>query len=447
MGDSTVAVSVDHQKLVISGFLKNSYILSVVEKDLNDGYFSDSSCRIIYKSLISYYHQYQSLPSELSLYSAIDDNFIELGPSKEAVKSVARSLLMSDDIDETFLLDKVKELVKKVRVSRAFSRSLDRIKSGVSLNDEELVNELIASLEVNYNKSGVFILSDARAIDEERRLAIGDSKRSGIIKSVIPTVNMSLQYNGYQKGTINLIVSPPGVGKTSFLVNEGAYAAIQGFNVLHVFLGDMVGYDGMVRYISNISGINQDEIIKMDSIEQDELIVSVNKDHTRVLDRIAIVSYGASAVTVDELIEFIKNEQEHLEMQFDDIIIDYADNFKKDNTNLYSEGGYIYDRLALLARMNNSVVMVASQPKIGHWNSEIIPMEGASESSKKQHVVDVLMTFNTVARAVNIGSIFIPKVRRGFSGKIARVETHWENCRIQEIDETEYNLKRGQLNL
>ena len=35
-------------------------------------------------------------------------------------------------------------------------------------------------------------------------------------------------------------------GKTMYLINEGVNAAKQGFDVLHVFIGDMKEYDGFL---------------------------------------------------------------------------------------------------------------------------------------------------------------------------------------------------------
>lgn len=601
--NSTLKLSRDHQRLVIAGLLQNGYILSAASKDINDSYFTDSSCRIIYKSLSGYYEEFSKLPSEAELSLLLESNYIEIGDSLETVKDNLHQLYAYDKIDEEFLLERVTELIKKVRVSRALQRNLEKIKNGTALNDNRILNDLINSLDVSYSRSGILCLSDNDGLLEARKEAVGNNSNE-VIRSILPSINQSLQYRGFQKGTMNLIVSPPGcftgdtkimtldgkshslenlynfhgeigiygcspdgkintgiadrvylseytddlveveldngfkirctpdhpfmmregdykhaesleegdslmpihhglnhsefvkeakasnhkvksvrrlklekkvpvygvvnagtyhnyaldigegegifvsnTGKTSYLVNEGAYAALQGFNTLHVFLGDMIQYDGFVRYISCISGELQDNIIDMSAEEQQELVEKVNEDFNDTLRRISVLSYGSGEIAVDQLIENINKEQERLGVVFDDIIIDYADNFLKDNTALYSEGGYIYDRLALYGRVNHSVIMVASQPKIQYWRDEVIPLEGASESSKKQHIVDLLMTFNLVNRNAKIGTFFVPKVRRGISGKLIRVKTEWERCRIVEISEQDYTNLKSEMSL
>lgn len=579
-------VSRDQQRLVIVAFLQNNYIFTSSLNDIKESFFSDSSCRIIYRAMRDYYENYEAFPTEDELMISVESNYIELGDSLEVVKDNLHNLYKKNPMNEKFLTDKVIDFVKKVKVRKSLERNLEKIRNGTGINDNEVLNDLIHSMDVDYNKSGILCLSDLDGLIDARKEAVGNNSNE-IIKSILPSVNASLQYRGYQKGTMNLIVSPPGcfagdtkimthdgyhridtlynrgksvviygcnefgdvregradevylseytddlirivfthdkyafikctpdhpfmlkdgsykradklteadelmvscrpvrikytehlhlkypvpvyglvnakpfhnyaiylgegdgifvsnTGKTSYLVNEGAYAALQGFNVLHVFLGDMIRYDGFIRYVSNISQMLQDDIIAMDEIHQRELVQRINEKYNGVMNRIGLLSYGSGEVTVDRLIEHIKNEQDRTGKHFDDILVDYADNFIKDNNKLYSEGGAIYDKLALFGRSNHSVIMVASQPKIQYWKEEIIPLEGASESSKKQHIVDLLMTFNLVDRNSRIGTFFVPKVRRGVSGRFIRVMTEWERCTIKEITEQVYNMLKA----
>lgn len=438
MSESTT-ITLDHQKLVLTGLIHNSYVISLVQSEMNESYFSDSACRIIYKSLMSYYEKYQKSPSESEIRVLIEQNFIKLGSTTlEEVKNTCSEFYASDEVDEEYLTNKVADLIKRVRISRTLGKTLESIKNNVPLDEGIFLTDLIDSVNVTLEKSSVFTLSDLAKLPEVRRKAIGDGTRSRVIKSILPELNSVLQYKGFQIGTLNLIVSPPSVGKTSYLVNEGAYAALQGYTVLHMFLGDMFDYDGFIRYSACISGELQNDIANMSEADQVKLISDINAKFPGVLDRVDVVSYASGEKTVNEALEEIKKAQEKNEKHYDMIIIDYADNFLKDGVNMYQEGGYIYDKLSLFARINSSVMYVASQPKIGYWDQEIIPMEGAAESSKKQHIVDLMVTFNKRAKSLNFGSMLVAKMRRGISGSIIRVQTEWERCRISQITEDEY---------
>lgn len=438
-------LTVELQDIILSGLMKDGYMLSIVKSEIKDNYFSEPVCRIIYKSLFKYYDKYNKLPTPMELTVEVDNNYVDLGATLEDVKAKTRLLYTYPNSTEEYLFDKITEFIKIVRTNKALSKALDLVKSGNGYSDEQLVGQLIDSLNISLSRSKLFKLGDSKGLQDARHSAIGDGKENALIKSCVVGINESLQYRGYVKGTLNLIVSPPGTGKSSFLVCEGSYAAQQGFNVLHVFLGDMIHYDAFIRYSANLSGLLQDEVTAMTEEQQNELVTKINNTYNSPLNRVHVLAYGAGEVTCEQLLENIKKEQEKNGIVYDEIIIDYADNLAKDNTNLYSEGGDIYDRLALFGRVNRSVMLVASQPKIGYWKDEIIPLEGAAESSKKQHIVDLMVTFNLVSRTAKLGSMFIPKVRRGTSGRIVRVATRWEQCRFSEISEEQYADERLKL--
>jgi len=233
-------------------------------------------------------------------------------------------------------------------------------------------------------------------------------------------------------------MAAPGKGKTSFLINEGASAARQGKTVLNIFLGDMLEYDGFVRYVSCISEKHQDSISFMEDEAQLQLIQSLNTTHKNILDRIDILAYPANKLTADQLFEIIYEIQKKKGLTYDMVIVDYADNLIPEMDTSYESWGAVYNKLALFSRVNNSVVMVASQPSKGYFSEEMIPLEGAAESAKKTHVADVVLTLGLVTKTANVGSMYLAKVRRGRTGCFIRFKTKFEYCQIVEIKEDEY---------
>src|SRR5690606_8984781 len=90
--------------------------------------------------------------------------------------------------------------------------------------------------------------SDPQMILEARN---ADFPAGGVvIKSHFSLVNKSSSIKGYKYGDLVAVVAKPGVGKSTGMVDEGAYAIQQGFRVCHLFLGDMSEYDGFVKYMS-----------------------------------------------------------------------------------------------------------------------------------------------------------------------------------------------------
>lgn len=228
-------------------------------------------------------------------------------------------------------------------------------------------------------------------------------------------------------------------GKSMFLINEGTHAAKQGFEVLHVFIGDMVEYDGFIRYLSCISGTPQNTLVTMTVDQQMEIVNLCNQQYSNIVDKIFILAYPSLSQTVDTLIEDINRFEKELKKDFDLIIIDYPDNLILEGKSLYTDGGTLYSSLEKLARLSKSVILTASQPQKAYWSHQIIPLEAAAESSKKQQAVDVMLTMNTDSRGANFGTMLLAKARKGEVGKIFRFKTDFARCSLGEIDEGTFN--------
>lgn len=228
-------------------------------------------------------------------------------------------------------------------------------------------------------------------------------------------------------------------GKSMFLINEGVSAAKQGFDVLHIFIGDMVEYDGFIRYLSCISGTPQNVLVAMTPDKQMEVVKLCNQQYNNIFEKLFVLAYPSLSINVDTLIEDIGKFEKQLEKDFGMIIVDYPDNLILEGRSLYEDGGTLYSSLEKLARLSRSVVMVASQPQKSYWNHQIIPLEAAAESSKKQQAVDIMLTMNTDSRGANFGSMLLAKARKGEVGKVFRFKTEFARCKIEEIDEGTFN--------
>lgn len=232
-------------------------------------------------------------------------------------------------------------------------------------------------------------------------------------------------------------------GKSMYLINEGVNAAKQGFDVLHIFIGDMVEYDGFIRYLSCISGTPQNNLVMMPTSKQHDVVTFCNQQYDNIFDHLFILAYPSLALTVDSLIEDINKFERSLNKDFGMIIIDYPDNLIQSGVSLYSDGGTLYSSLERMARLTKSVVLVASQPQKAYWSSSIIPLEGAAESSKKQQCVDVMLTMNTEYRGAPFGTMLLAKARKGEVGKIFRFKTDYARARMEEIDEATFNATKA----
>lgn len=436
LGASNVKGSSELQQVVLSSLLKDSYVLSKVKNDIHISFFDKLSYKLIYKCLIYYNNKYNKLPSLHDLLIVIDDFYSQDFGDKEDVKTDLLELYNLPISSDEFIIDQLTRFIKRRRVEETLSTYLPKLRSGESISIDELGDELSNSVDIDLRKSKAFNLSDSVALPEVRRDSIGSDANPTVIKSSVDSINRSLLFKGYKLGDVVLVVARPGNGKTMFMINELSHAALQGYNVLHLFIGDMTEYDGFVRYTSNISGVDQDDIVLMSEMDQVDLVKKCN--YNGHFDRITVKSYSASEIDVHQMIEDIMKIQDDLKIHFDMIAVDYPDNLIRENDSMYDSGGEIYNKLSYLSRRNKSVVIVGSQPKQQYWNEEIIPLNGCAESSRKQHVVDIMITLGKPYNDCTLLTGFMPKVRRGIVGNLFRLETQFEKARLKLISEFDY---------
>lgn len=431
-----VETSSDLQEIVLSSILKDQYILGKVKNDIQVMFFDKLSYKLIYKSLLYYYNKYSQMPTLQSLSITVDDLYTTEYGSKNDIQTDLVNLYNIPINNEDFVIDQITRFIKRHRVEDVLSTYLPRIKSGESISIDQLGDDLSNSVSIDLKRSNAFRLSDVNSFSEVRRDSVGSESNPTIVKSKFSAINNSLLYKGYKLGDVVIVCAKPGCGKTMFMVNELRYASMMGYNVLHLFIGDMTKYDGFIRYASGISLIDQDKIVSMSENDQLTLIKKCNLNGH--FDRIAVEAYSAGEININQLIDDVFKIQDELKMHFDVVAVDYPDNLIRESDMMYESGGEIYNKLSYLARRNKSVVFAGSQPKQNYWNSEIIPLDGCAESSKKQQVVDVMITLGRPINDCPLLTGFLAKVRRGTVGTIFRTKTEFEKANMDQISEMDY---------
>lgn len=426
------------QSLVLSSILKSTYLYSKVNKLLKLEFFSNLNYRIILSKVIYHYNKYGNVPTCKALLNYLD-NVTEVPNTVELKSACIELFAMQGDESEEYIIDQITSFVRSNNIKNAIVKYLPKIEKSNDSNSliNELGNALSESIEIDCTQGSELLLSDSEALAESRRLAVGSEEGgSGIIQSKFDQVNRALMFGGYKYGDLVAIVAPPGSGKTSILVNEGVAAAQQQFQVLHLFIGDMNNYDGWIRYMSCICKVSQRDLVNMTLEQQQNFIASHN--FVGMASHITVKDYPAESFTADQLIKDIREIQNRQNRKYDLIIVDYPDNLISEGDNMYQSGGTIYNKLSAFAYKNKSAVLVACQPKIAYYSSEVIPLEGCAESSKKQQNIDMMISLGKPYRDFEYLTAFIPKCRRGEVGGKFRIKTNFEFMSATVVSEIEY---------
>lgn len=426
--------SIELQDVTMAALMTYTEIFTKTSKEIDETYFSNLSYRLIYKCLVKHYDEFVVLPSKKELALRIRENHTPDFGELSSMGKILDDLFNSNISSEDFALDRVVEFIQRVRGERALEKVLKSF-DGNKINIPSVISNLTDAMSVTISRSEAYDLSDITDLDKIKSEALG-GHNPVIVKFFLEDLNSAMQYNGFIPGTLNCISARPGSGKTTLLINQGMYTAQQGYNTLHVFLGDMSVFDAYVRYVSCYSGLPSKKLVELTVEDLGKLIQKYNM--SGIFSNITVASYAADELTANQLIEEIQAIQKKKKKHYDVIIVDYDENISYEDVDMYKSGGQVYNKLALFSRKNKSCVFIASQPKQEYWSHEILPMESLSESSKKQKIIDSLITLGKPNRGSTVGTLHLAKNRRGVEGKIYRVSINGDNAQFKHITEDEY---------
>ena len=143
----------------------------------------------------------------------------------------------------------------------------------------------------------------------------------------------------------------------------------------------------------------------------------LDPDVTSIREKIDLIAVPSRKLSSKQLISYINS----CGKRYDVVIVDYDSNFDQPSESMYDSGGAIYDDMTEIARPEgeaNRLVMIASQCKTMYWESEIIPEDGLAESSRKQHIIDMMITLGKADAIQPCGILNIAKNRRGTTGTV-----------------------------
>lgn len=297
-----------------------------------------------------------------------------------------------------------------------------------SMNTDTAIRHISDLSDLKYESNDNYV--DMSDMQQLKVMKVEELPSEGIIKSSIGIINEVSTHKGYIPGDVVQVIAPPGVGKSMFMCQEGAYALLKGHKVAHIVLGDLNTFDLYTRYTSRL---------------KDTSIASVVADASRdILHNLPVYRNLKMSVHPPEVLdadEIYRKVQKLIDNGWkpDLVLLDYDLNVRGDRENMYQTGGYLYNKLKALAMINKLVVMVATQPKTQYNESEVIGKGAASESSRKQQIVDWMITMGKNPKCPEVGTMHFPKARRGGDGISIRIAFESGKGLIRTINKQEYD--------
>ena len=449
-GSLVKGISAEMQDCILATLIFDHEMYDATKSVMNYDFFYGEDYKTLYKALKEFHKNTTANPTLKDMMievSLLVSNNNELVNAKTLLKELHTDYIEEYSIkDDSMKRMYFEEFIKRNGAEYCFSTIIEDAKSDDGIDWGKVIPKFKKYTDFTIVSSKPFRMSDSNKLSEIRKEAVGTTGLTRKIRFFLDEVNDLMNHKAITPGTLNMISAPPGVGKTMTLVNQGCSAAMDGFTSLHVFLGDLNTYDANLRYLANFSHQSLSNIINMTEEEQQELqqFLNTNGETQGALDRCILLALPAGVFTVQALCNEILKVQSEMEIHFDQIIIDYDANILTQGDSMYDDGGIVYNYLREFGVSNKTVMFIAAQPKITFFNQEVLTLDAASESTKKQHVIDTMISLGKPGNLnAPISMMYIPKNRHGRAHKKIPLYIDGSQQRISTISMDEYErLKR-----
>lgn len=422
---------VSFQIKVLSSLLKHKEFLHSIYDILNPEEFDNPAHKWIIKETLNYYSKYHTTPTPE--YLSVEVKKIDNDVLKISVAEQIRECLKAVNDDQKYVEEEFINFCRNQKLKKALMDSVEKLAKG---QYDEIRSVIDSALKAGQSRD----IGHEYDKDVETRYRENERK---CVPTEWPHIN-DLLMGGLGAGDLAMVLGSPGGGKSWFLINLGAAAIKNGYNVCHYTLELSQDYVGK-RYDSLLTGIEFQQIhLHREQIE---------KTIGALKGKLLIKEYPMGK-TSPSTIETHIQKCETMGYKPDLVIIDYVDLLK--SKSRYSERkdeiDDVYTSIKGLARQAKIPIWTVSQVNRMGSKDDIIEADKIAGSYDKVMITDFAMSLSRkrVDKLNGTGRIHVIKNRFGSDGMTfsAMINTNNGNIQIsdQELDESEINVESSPVN-
>lgn len=406
---------------VLYSLLNDRKFLQNISEIITPDYFELPAHKWIVETILKYFDKYNTYPT----MEVLKVEMLKIKKSNDilfaAVKEELRQAYYITEEDIEYVNNEFFNFCKNQKLKDALFKSVELLNAGDYDDIPKLMSDAIRVGEIN--NAGIDCEKDIETIfrEEDRQ----------VVPFPWPIFNKHTQ-GGYGSGDLVLIFGNPKGGKSWAAVAMGAFAAMQGYDVVHYTLELTEDYVGK-RYYANWTGIPVDNL-RGKRKEVEEFMKTVP-------GKVIIKGYPvkkASLKTIESHLRYLKNTKGIVPRL---VIIDYLDllrsNKRKDRKEEVDD---IYTEAKGLAGELGIPIISPSQANRTAANSKIIEGNHAAGSYDKIMIADILISLARSRKQKRNGTGFwyIMGNRYGTDGIVFDSTINTSNGRIiistEEID-------------
>ena len=402
------------QQRIAALCLKDPIFLQDYEDVVDPRFFDYDYISSIIRVAKTHVTKHREVPSKSTLVESVrehcDTYNVDEHESQEILDKL-ESLYSIDVIDPVSVKDRIIKFGQRQALKSAVMEIADIIDHDSEL--EKALDLINGALQIGQSTRDLGIQAFGKFSSLPALMAqSGIYDRTKKIPTMIPAIDAAV-FGGPGRKEVWMLLGMSGVGKSQWLVNMGANAITQGFNVVHVTVGDLDHIDVFARYSARLTRLPIDEVVANSEVYQQRS----KKIDAYVGRYLRIKYYTAGSVTVGNIRAYISRLMMVDNIKPDLIIIDYPDKFRRAHESDYTNMGMIYTDICGMAGDFNCLIWVASQ--VQRWSpkgeEEHITQANVADSWRKSQDVDGVVSFNQTLDEYKRGRAraWVDKVRRG----------------------------------
>ena len=405
-----------------------SQIVAIVKQD----YFDFPSYQTIFRGIKEYYEKYGNLPSDAALVEFI--KFTRPDNQKDD-NDYEEDLIHINEMDrdifnhKEFIMDLIEDFAKKGAMTEAIKKSVTLLKEEKFGEIEQLIKDALLVTRT------VEVGQDYFAEVKDRVHRMFQNKAEAKMRTVFPTFDRHLE-GGLSAKELAIVIAPPGVGKSLYLVNQGAKAIMEGKNVLYISLEmseDKIGnrFDSVLTLLKN-SNLKE-------PATQLKLHQRLNLIQEKTPGRLIIKEFPTGAANVHSIRALLVQLNLHKNFKPDLIIVDYLELLRPNRIidAEYMAQQRIAEELRGLASEMKVLVWTASQTNRQARKVSIITDAELGDSYGKIRPADWVISLNQNQEEYDKGQmrVYVVKARDSKQHYLIPVSVDYSTLRMEEPSE------------
>lgn len=364
----------------------------------------------IYSVVRDHYEKYKSLPND----DFIEQEIRNTKSEKESIHDYTDEIQFINRLDTSALdgseyyLDLIETFAKREAMKDAIKQSLILIKEDRMEETETLVRKaLTVSRSVDIGQS---YFADTK----DRWDRTYNAEQKDKYKTLLPSLNRSLE-GGLGEKELAMVIAPPGVGKSLWLVNQAVQSMMEGRKVLYVSLE--MSEDKIAQRFDSVTTLIPQSQLK-DPSAQIKVEERLSIFRTNFPDgRLVIKEFPTGTATVNSLRSLLVQLKNYEEFTPDVIIIDYLELLRpvRENQHEYQAQQRIAEELRGLAMEAKVLLWTATQTNRQGRAVKIITDAELGDSYGKIRTCDFAVSLNQSEEEFDNGHMraYVVKSRNG----------------------------------